>query len=87
MVYSRELDGQTLTFAASGWTWHEIFILWDLETGSLWFPGLGFPGGTDFLKCIAGPLQNKRVPAVEYFRGAWKSWHSAHGESLIMRVK
>jgi len=81
------LNGQTLTFAASGWTWHDIFILWGYETGSLWFPGLAFPGGTDFLQCIAGPLQDQRVFAVDYFRGAWKSWYGAKPDSRIARIK
>jgi hypothetical protein len=81
------LNGQTLTFAASGWVWHDIFILWDYETGSLWFPGLSFPGGTDFLQCIAGPLQDQRVDALPYFRGLWKSWHGAYPTTKMARIK
>jgi hypothetical protein len=80
------LNGQTLTFAASGWTWHDIFILWDHETGSLWFPGLAFPGGTDFLRCIAGPLQDQKVRAVEYWRVTWRSWFRTYPETEIMFV-
>lgn len=77
-----------MTFAASGWVWHNIFILWDYETGSLWFPGLSFPGGSDFLVCIAGPLQDQKVLAVDsYFRGAWKSWLGANPQSRIARIK
>ncbi|MBD3222450.1 DUF3179 domain-containing protein, partial [bacterium] len=37
MVYGRTLDGQTLTLAASGWTWQDTFVLWDHETESVWF--------------------------------------------------
>ena len=49
MVYNRTLaDGTVLTFGASGWTWHGVFVLQDYETGSLWFPGLSFRGGNDF---------------------------------------
>lgn len=82
------MNGQTLTFAASGWTWHDIFILWDMETGSLWFPGLSFPGGSDFLVCIAGPLQDQKVFAVdEYYRGSWKSWLQAKPNSKIAFIK
>ncbi len=76
-----------MTFAASGWTWHDIFILWDYETGSLWFPGLGFPGGTDFLRCIAGPLQDQKVHALPYFRGLWKSWHGANPTTKMAWIK
>ena len=57
-MYSRLLDdgspaGRVLTFAASGWTWQQIFVLQDLETRSLWFPGLKFDGGlSKFLVCV-----------------------------------
>jgi hypothetical protein len=82
------LDGEILTFAPSGWTWHDIFILWDYETGSLWFPGLQFPGGSDYMQCIAGPLQDKRVLAVQgYERLTWRGWVTAHPETGSMIVK
>ncbi|RLC06102.1 MAG: hypothetical protein DRH90_04315 [Deltaproteobacteria bacterium] len=37
-VYSREINGQTLTFAPSGWTYKKTFVLYDKETGTLWYP-------------------------------------------------
>ncbi len=87
MVYNRTLDGQVLTIAASGWVWHRIFVLWDYETGSLWFPGLSFPGGTDFLLCVAGPLQGKRLLANWSSRLAWKSWIRVYPDTKIMKEK
>lgn len=92
-MYSRTLqdgtpDGRVLTFAASGWTWHNIFILQDLETGSLWFPGLNFDGGlSQFLLCISGELQDLTVPATDSIRGVWKTWRAANPETRIMIVK
>lgn len=38
-VYSREIDGRVLTLAPSGWTYKRTFVLYDKETGSLWYPG------------------------------------------------
>ena len=43
VVYSRELDGNVITLAASGWTYGEnarvsVFVLYDKETESLWYP-------------------------------------------------
>ena len=35
-MYRSSWNGQRLTLAASGWTWNETFVLYDLETGSLW---------------------------------------------------
>lgn len=48
-VYEREIDGQTYTFAASGYTYYDwwysrgysTFVLWDRETESLWWPPMG----------------------------------------------
>ena len=42
-MYSREIDGDILTLAPSGWTYGEnastsLFVLIDKETESLWFP-------------------------------------------------
>ena len=87
MVYNRTLDGETLTIAASGWTWHQIFVLQDFETGSLWFPGLSFPGGTDFLLCVAGPHQGRKLFAELSTRSLWKSWIKGNPGSLIMLSK
>ncbi len=92
-MYSRTLDdgtpgGRLLTFAASGWTWQNIFVLQDLETGSLWFPGLNFDGGlSQFLLCVSGELQDLTVPAVESSRTVWKPWRLANPTTKIMLVK
>jgi hypothetical protein len=86
-TYGRVLDGEILTIAASGWTWHRIFVLQDYETGSLWFPGLSFPGQPDFLLCIAGPHQGKKLYAIPSHRSVWKPWKAAYPHSLIMKTK
>jgi len=92
-VYSRKLDdgspdGRILTFAASGWVWQNIFVLQDLETGSLWFPGLNFNGGlSQFLLCVSGELQDMTVPAVDSERTVWKPWRLGNPTTTIMSVK
>ena len=92
-MYSRLLDdgspaGRLLTFAASGWTWQQIFVLQDLETGSLWFPGLKFDGGlSKFLVCVSGELQDAELPAVDSFRGIWKTWFREHPNTKFMFAK
>jgi hypothetical protein len=45
-VYSREIDEEIITLAPSGWTYGEnpstsVFVLYDKETESLWFPADG----------------------------------------------
>lgn len=82
-MYSRVIDGQMLTFAASGWTWRSTFVLYDQETESLWF---GAPGevGSDALTCIAGYWQDRTVPRVDHFRMMWRSWYYMFPETKIM---
>jgi hypothetical protein len=36
-VYSREIDGQNLTFASVGILYEDTFVLFDEETESLWY--------------------------------------------------
>jgi hypothetical protein len=88
VVYNRTLDGEVLTIAASGWTWHQIFVLQDYETGSLWFPGLSFPGGRSFLLCVAGPNQGRILEAViGWHRVFWKNWYGVYPSTLVMLTK
>jgi len=85
-VYSRELDGQVLTIAASGWTWNGLFVLQDLETGSLWWTGIGV-AGNDNMVCIAGPLQDRQLPRLNYFRGLWRPWFEVHPQTGYLKAK
>ena len=85
-MYSRNLDGLELTFAASGWTWNEVFILQDHQTGSLWFTGRGV-AGDDQMLCVAGELQNSKVPQLFFMRLAWKSMVSGFPHTRFIKVK
>jgi hypothetical protein len=85
-VYSRNLDGSNLTFAASGWTWHSLFVLQDLETGSLWFTGVGL-AGNDNMVCVSGPLQDAQLPRVDSRRTTWERWLRSHPFSSLIKVK
>ncbi len=85
-MYSRNLDGQILTIAASGWTWHDKFVLQDLETGSLWWTGPG-ANGIDVMLCVAGPYQNRTLPRVDNFRGLWLNWFEFYPETKLLKSK
>jgi hypothetical protein len=83
-VYGRTLDGETLTLAASGWTWQNTFVLWDHETESIWFGGAG-QLGWDHLVCVEGPLQDRRLSIIPHQRTFWRTWYRAEPETKIMR--
>lgn len=79
-MYSRELDGQILTLAPSGWTYRRTFVLYDYETETLWYP---LPG-TEGLTGIAGPLRGRVLPALEAQRTLWGVWQTGHPQTGFM---
>ena len=60
-VFSRIFCGKVLTFAPSGYTFHDInvdddlraFVLWDRETESLWWPLIN--------ESVSGPMQGNAL--------------------------
>ena len=73
-MYSRELDGQTLTLAASGWTYRYTFVLYDHQTESLWY----HLEGTQGLTCIAGAYQDRFLPESTSAKARWSTWVAEH---------
>jgi hypothetical protein len=59
-----------LDLGASGWTYHDVFVLNDRETGSLWYP---YPedGG---LRAIVGPLEGRVLKAGRGELSSWEDW-------------
>ena len=83
-MYGREVDGEVLTFEASGWTWDYTFVLADRETHSLWWGGPGQDAWGE-MYCVAGPYQGRSVSYVQEFtRVIWRTWWPFWPESLVM---
>jgi hypothetical protein len=78
-VYSREIDGRALTLSPSGWTYDRTFVLYDKETGSLWFPD------DDGLLAIQGEYFGQRLPKVLFEDTVWSKWSEEHPESTILK--
>ncbi len=78
-MYGREIDGRVLTIAPSGWTYEDVFVLYDKETGSLWYPD--WRG----LKAIQGELFGERLRKLSSDDTSWGEWVSDHPESAILR--
>jgi len=78
-VYSRNIDGQILTLAPSGWTYKNTFVLYDKETGSLWYP---FEKG---LMSIQGKFFNRQLPKIPFKDTSWRDWINKHPESSILK--
>jgi hypothetical protein len=78
-VYSRRIDGRTLTLAPSGWTYKRTFVLYDRETETLWYP---YDQG---LKGIQGKYFQRWLPVVESADTRWEAWRTKHPRSKILR--
>jgi hypothetical protein len=78
-VYSREIDGQVLTLAPSGWTYKRTFVLYDKETGTLWYPyAQGLMG-------IQGVYFQRWLPKISSTDTTWRNWKQKHPTSKIMK--
>ncbi len=77
-VYSREIDGRTLTLVPSGWTYERTFVLYDRETNSLWYP---YEEG---LKGIQGVYFERWLPKLASDDTRWRDWKAKHPQSMIM---
>lgn len=78
-VYSREIDGRTLTIAPSGWTYKRTFVLYDKETGTLWYPD------EDGLAGIQGPYFGRRLPKLDSSDTRWGGWLKENPDTKLMK--
>ncbi len=78
-MYSRQIDGRKLTLVPSGWTYDSTFVLYDRETGSLWYP---YQKG---LMGIQGVYFKRWLPKLSSKDTQWKEWVKKHPDSRIMR--
>jgi hypothetical protein len=78
-VYSRQIDGLNLTLVPSGWTYDNTFVLYDKETGSLWYPNAkGLMG-------IQGVYFKRQLSKLVFEDTQWKQWVNKHPNSRIMK--
>jgi hypothetical protein len=78
-VYSREIDGESLTIVPSGWTYDNTFVLYDRETETLWYP---YKKG---LKGIQGKYFNRWLPKISSQDTLWEKWQKKFPESHILK--
>lgn len=78
-MYSRQIDGKTLTIAPSGWTYKNTFVLYDKETETLWYP---YRKG---LRGIAGTYFDRWLPKLDSKDTTWEKWFAKHPETKILR--
>ncbi len=77
-MYSRAIDGQTLTLVPSGWTYKRTFVLYDRETYTLWYPE------KEGLRGIQGKYFQRLLPLLPHENTRWGTWVRRHPNSLLM---
>lgn len=76
-MYSRQIDGRNLTLAPSGWTYNNTFVLYDKETGSLWYPNeKGLMG-------IQGHYFNRFLPEIKSEDTNLGQWVEKHPQTRV----
>lgn len=80
-MYSRVIEGDTLTLSASGWTYNNTFVIYDYETESLWY----HLSGTNGLTCISGNYADKKLTEYPSTQTRWNSWRIDHPTSKFLK--
>lgn len=76
MVFSRETNGETLTFGVSGLLHHSDVLLYDRETESLWTQI-----GTE---AISGPKRGEELKWLPSRQMKWAAWQEAHPAGKVL---
>jgi hypothetical protein len=76
VVYSRDIDGRTLTFGVSGRLYKSNVLIYDHQTDSLWSQ----------LKetAIAGPMVGSKLNKISAKRISWKRWVADHPSTKVL---
>ena len=69
--------------AASGIQYLSLFVLWDYETESLWYP-FEDSDGQRVLTCISGPLADKQLERYPAGLLPWNRWVQEYPETKVI---
>ena len=79
-MYSRTVNGQTLTFGVSGKLWKNALVMYDRETGTLWSHLTG--------EALQGPLSGGQLEMVSAMpKIKWKDWKAQHPTTRVLTVR
>ena len=75
-MYSRVLDGRTLTFGHEGILYRNSFIMYDKQTGSLWVHTTG--------QAIKGRLKGSQLEFIPSLVTTWGRWKKDHPDTTVL---
>ncbi len=76
VVFSREVDGQTLTFGNTSALYQSDLVMYDHQTGSYWFQVAG--------EAVVGTLTGTHLKALPSTTMPWGNWKALHPETLLI---
>ena len=79
-MYSRNLNGKTLTFGVSGKLWKNALVMYDRETKTLWSHLTG--------EALSGPLVGETLTMLAALpRVKWKEWQAQYPNTKVLSVR
>jgi len=84
-VYTRVIEDSVLTLSASGWTYNNVFVLYDYETESMWYPMTDENDFTTPLVCVSGVYADKMLSEILSQKANWSAWKSTHPGTKYMK--
>lgn len=77
-MYSRNIDGEILTFGVDGSLIFNSLVMYDRETDSLWSQFLG--------EAVAGPMLGTKLEFVPSQIVTWGAWKEEHPDTLFLHT-
>ncbi|MCH8296673.1 MAG: DUF3179 domain-containing protein [Chloroflexi bacterium] len=76
VVFSREVDGETLTFGNTSALYQSDLVMYDHQTGSYWFQVAG--------EAVVGTLTGSRLKPLPSATMPWGDWKALHPGTLLI---
>jgi len=85
VVYTRTIQDSVLTLSASGWTYNNVFVLYDYQTESLWYPMTDQVNFTTPLVCVSGFFADEKLAEIPSTKTIWQAWKSSQPNTKFMK--
>ena len=76
VVFSREVDGETLTFGNTSALYQSDLVMYDHQTGSYWFQVAG--------EAVVGTLTGSRLNVLPSTTMPWGGWKALHPQTRLI---
>ena len=76
VVFSREVDGQALTFGNTSALYQSDLVMYDHQTGTYWFQLAG--------EAVVGTMTGSRLEPLPSATMPWARWKSLHPDTLLL---